>query len=321
MNELYLYLKQILNIEIKPVPMKKELTNKLPLYISSLYHLWEITLLGQTVGLAEAKDGTHPTPNQLLLQQTLIRQKTNLPLIFVFRQLPSYNIPRLIRKRVNFIIPGKQMFAPALMLDLRKTPKTLEKPTEKITPTAQLILLYHLQRESLEKQTTEQIAQKLQSTYITTNRAIKSLVAPGLCSLSDGKEKTVHFDGNNKKLWEKSLPYLLNPVKRIAYTDNDITHDKVTFSNLNALAYYSDLNPEKKKYYAFSLPDFQKLNVSFGQFQGDNTIEIWWYDPRCLTDNEYIDKLSLYLLLKDHTDERIQIELQKIIQDFQWLSE
>lgn len=28
MNKLYLYLKQLLNVEIKPVPMKKEPTNK-----------------------------------------------------------------------------------------------------------------------------------------------------------------------------------------------------------------------------------------------------------------------------------------------------
>ena len=41
------------------------------------------------------------------------------------------------------------MFIPALMMDLRKMPATLPQKTELLTPIAQLVLLYHLQKEIL----------------------------------------------------------------------------------------------------------------------------------------------------------------------------
>lgn len=42
-----------------------------------------------------------------------------MPVIFVLRTVAAYNVRRLVRHRVNFIIPQKQMFIPDLLIDLK----------------------------------------------------------------------------------------------------------------------------------------------------------------------------------------------------------
>ena len=45
------------------------------------------------------------------------------------------------------------------------------------------------------------------------------------------------------------------------------------------------------------------------------------YNPELLSNEGYVDKLSLYLLLKNDSDERVQNELEQIINEIQWLEE
>ena len=42
---------------------------------------------------------------------------------------------------------------------------------------------------------------------------------------------------------------------------------------------------------------------------GENEIQVWKHNPKMLSTEGVVDKLSLYLSLKDNEDERIQIEL------------
>jgi hypothetical protein len=51
---------------------------------------------------------------------------------------------------------------------------------------------------------------------------------------------------------------------------------------------------------------------------GTNVVEVWRYDPRLLSKTETVDKLSLYLSLKDNEDERVQIELENLMNEIQW---
>jgi len=56
------------------------------------------------------------------------------------------------------------------------------------------------------------------------------------------------------------------------------------------------------------------INKEYGLFR----IEIWKYDPKLLSHTGTVDKLSLYLSLKDNDDERVQIELDNLLNDIQW---
>ncbi len=63
--------------------------------------------------------------------------------------------------------------------------------------------------------------------------------------------------------------------------------------------------------------------VNANEYEGKYCLEVWKYDPLKLVgempnDIAVVDPLSLYLSLKDSTDERIEMALEKIIKDYIW---
>ena len=53
-------------------------------------------------------------------------------------------------------------------------------------------------------------------------------------------------------------------------------------------------------------------------YDGDYIVELWRYDPGIFTETNYVDPLSLYLAYKDSEDERIEMALEQIINDYTW---
>ena len=78
------------------------------------------------------------------------------------------------------------------------------------------------------------------------------------------------------------------------------------------------LNEENKQCLAMPKKDFKALNVAVDKQFGQNEIQVWKYNPQILSSTGVVDKLSLYLSLKDNEDERIQIELERLISEMPW---
>ena len=322
MKELIKYLNDILGVETTIIPLERELFQQLPLYVTAACKVQETTIFGHRICLLVVENQENiQTPDRLFKQMSFVTQKTGIPVVYVFDKVISYNIKRLIQKGVNFIIPNKQLFIPALMVDLRKMPVTIPQKTELLTPVAQLVLLYHLQKEILNGFTTQQLTDKLNQTYRTMSRAVKNLEELNLCTLVGGKEKQIQFTAKGKKLWLQAQNFTKNPVERIVFTDELLKDGKALASNINALAHYSMLNDETKRYYAINKNEVKNLAVKTNKYTGDNVIEIWRYNPKQLSNNKFVDKLSLYLLLKNDSDERVQSELEQMINEIQWLEE
>jgi hypothetical protein len=69
----------------------------------------------------------------------------------------------------------------------------------------------------------------------------------------------------------------------------------------------------------------QKSNalVNPNDYEGRYALEVWKYNPLVLVDElpndrPVVDPLSLYLSVKDSTDERIEMALDKILEKFIW---
>lgn len=318
MDNLALYLKSILNVEVEVIPLEKQLAKSLPLYITSAYSINEANILGRRVCLLESLSNEQPSPDRLAKQMALVESKVGLPAIFVAQNIASYNLKRYVQKGVNFIVPHRQLFIPALMMDFRKPSATQKKDVEQLSPSAQLVLLYHLQKKSLSKLTVSEIAKELSQTYITTIRAVNVLKELDLCVLSPAankRENAVEFHLNRYDLWQKALPYLQNPIQKVVYTDSEVVSSK---SGINALAHYSMLNDEPRHYYAVGKEQFREINIAVDPKFGDNTIEVWRYDPVPLSEQGFVDRFSLYLTFTDSEDERIQGELEAVINEFEW---
>ena len=322
MKDLIKYLNTILGVETTVISPEKQLLQQLPLYVTATYKVLETTLFGHRICLLIVKnEGNSQTPDRLFKQMRFVTQKIGIPVVYVFDKVISYNIKRLIQKGINFIIPNKQLFIPALMMDLRKMPVTIPQKTEQLTPIAQLVLLYHLQKEILNGINTQQLSNKLNQTYRTMSRAVKNLEELGLCNLVGGKEKQIQFTAKGEELWLKAQNFLQNPVERIVFTDELPENGKAYISNITALAHYSMLNDETRRYYAIHKNEVKNLAVETNKYTGDNVIEIWRYNPKQLSNAGFTDRLSLYLLLKKDNDERVQNELEQIINEIQWLEE
>ncbi|MCL2650177.1 MAG: hypothetical protein FWD60_04015, partial [Candidatus Azobacteroides sp.] len=190
-----------------------------------------------------------------------------------------------------------------------------------LTPVAQYLLLYYLSENLSTEFTIRQLETILPYNYVAIARAVVNLEDLQLCQMQkdDTGTKIICFEQNNRELWEKAQKYLTSPVKKIVYSDT-LPDKNLTISGINALAHYSHLNPEQYETIAVWDRDFADLSVQFNEIEGIYKIEIWKYPPfmPCSADSKYVDKLSLYLSLKDEPDARVEKELEILIENMSW---
>jgi len=252
------------------------------------------------------------TPMQYSNISKRISDTLGKPIAFLFDDLIYYERNRMLSRGVYFIVSDKYAFLPFLVINAR-TAKVSEKSS--LTPVAQYILFYHLQSLSLDGKTYKEIERTAPYKYITISRALKVLEQFSLCELKrdSGGSITVNFIADNKTLWEKAQPYLLNPVKEVWYCDDIRTNDELCVCSYNALAQYTSLNPDHTLMFAFEKESFKELkskNIFWGLNKMDGTakVEVWEYPPIGL--KKVVDKLSLYMTLKNDSDARVENELE-----------
>ena len=299
-------------------PLRKNLTDKLPVAFNSNYQLFGTKLLGRDYVFAIDKTAAL-SPAQAKKSVEVMQSRLTIPVVIVFTKLPAYEIPRLIAKHVDFIIPGKQMFIPSMMIDIKK-PKIIDGDIkERIHPIAQVILLYQMEIGGLQGLTTRAMADLLRLSYATVNRSVRWLKGKELVQLSGDKEKSITFTCYGKNLWDKSKEYLSTPINRIVYTDDNV--HGLPESGGNALAEFSMINRESQDCFAIGRGDLGAYRISANSQFGNTKIEIWRYDPRLIAKGNTVDPLSLYLSLRDNEDERIQMELDTLLENIKWSEE
>lgn len=311
------YIEVITDSEII-VTKSKDATKKLPLFVTESFYVYDLLLFTKSITLLYQKEGISNTPNQLSKIETLLLRKIDTIVVFAFDRIESYNKQRLISKRINFVIKDKQLFIPSLLIDLNNKDHRMTKKTDSLTPLAQVILLYHLQVKKIEGYTTQEIASLLNASYITTSRAIKSLENLDIIQGSNKKEKKITFKSWGKELWNENLKYLKSPIKKILYTDEVVSSNIIQQSHINALAHYTMIAEDKGMQYAITAEKLKRLGIKTDTKFGENRIEVWKYDPELLSKEKNVDKLSLYLSLRDNTDDRVQIELEQLIHTIKW---
>jgi len=125
-----------------------------------------------------------------------------------------------------------------------------------------------------------------------------------------------------KHTFEKALPLLQSPVKKSYYVQ--LNDDKECIAGISALSEFSMLAAPKNKCIAVTTKQFKALKqdktvtvLPYAE-PGAVLIEVWTYNPRLLGDDECVDKLSLYVSLKDDVDERVQIALDEMTSRISW---
>ena len=335
MQQLERYIKDILGITLHPKPISKGELDHLPLYIRETYKIYFAQIFDQPVILAMINEDSEFSISQIEKHMNLIGTSLGATAVLVSDNMTAINRRRLIEKRINFIVPGKQLFIPHKFLDLREsfTEQKDRESSRKLLPSAQYILLYHLQplynKEQLTDRSFKELAGLLGYTQMAITNAVDNLRLLGLCEVKGIKEKSIRFEHGKQELWNTAQPYLINPVFKRIYVDEK-PELSMLHSNLSALHVYSELNPSSQEYYAIGKASYFELEknsmlINENGYEGRYCLEVWKYYPmnleQVITGENVVDPLSLYLSLKDTHDERIEMALNQIIEKYVWYTD
>ncbi|HZL09826.1 MAG TPA: hypothetical protein VFC65_07495 [Prolixibacteraceae bacterium] len=328
------YIEDILGYVMVIMPIPKQELGNLPMYINEIYNLHRVTLGDIHFVLIEYKDVDAFSISQLEKHSELINTNLNQKVVLLAKDISALYRKRLIEKGINFIVPDKQLFLPEFLMDLREVNQNAgrKKKTEKLLPSAQFILIYHLlQRPNtghIGNDSFTQLALRFGYTKMAITKAVDNLDYLGLCEVEGTKEKYIRFASDKGQLWHLALPLLVNPVLKIIYVDEMPEGMHLLKANESALPEYSDMNPSQQKYYAIEKGKFYDLKKN-GQLKNPNEhegkygLEVWKYNPEPLVEilninMSVVDPLSLYLSLKENRDERIEMALEQILEHFLW---
>lgn len=329
-------MEETLGIQPTVAPIAKSYMDRLPMYIHETFKLYRTNFFNTEIILAKLKNEEELSIQQTEKQVQQVKNQFNQKVVVILENVQAYNRKRLIEKGINFIVPGKQLYMPDLLIDLRESyvnPKAKPK-NETLLPSAQFLLIYHIihrnQQWKLEEYPFKEIAKKLGYTPMAITNAIDNLKYHELIEVEGEKEKFIRFSHERHELWNIAMErkLLANPVLKTVFVDEKPKNLFLLRCNASALPEYTDLNPSRQEYFAIEKTVFyglQKSNalVNPNEYEGRYALEVWKYNPLTLVDKlpndmAVVDPLSLYLSVKASRDERIEMALDQIIEKFIW---
>lgn len=307
-------------------PVKVEAAN-LPLYLRERFLLWRGAVFGREFVFAvdqggeEAQTATESANYSNLLSKTL-----GAAVVLVLPSILPALRQRLVAAGVPFVVPGSQAFLPLALIDLReRQPRNLYVRGHRLTPAAQTVLLYHLQKESLEGWPLNRIAESVGYSPIMLTQVKAQLTVQGLCEGKiEGRTTRLHFLHQGRDLWDAALPFLANPDKHSHWVRWENPGEPALLAGLSALSEATQLAAPRIPTYAIRNKKYQDLlkqGVIHRTSQRDAAnacIEAWSYNPRLLAVDGRVDALSLYLTLRDSPDERVQQQLETLLEAMPW---
>lgn len=298
-------------------------TANLPLYLRERYEFLRALLYGRRLYFAIEKT----KPGELSAakygrEADLFKKRLSADVILIFDRLPSYLRNRFVKQGLPFIVPGTQMFLPMLMIDLREHfSKADVVLSQKLSPTSQVVVLYHILKEPLPEEPLVQIAKRLGYSAMAMSKAQEELLRAKLCRVERaGRTTLMRFELRGRDLWQKAEPLLATPVKRTQWVRWGQPRPRAIIAGVTALSQVSMLTDEQLPTYAMRDKDVLsalnkgKIAPCEGREEAEARMEVWKYDPWLLGENGRADRCSLYLSLRNNADERIQKEIQFLIE-------
>ena len=304
-------------------PLGKKQLKGITIGDSLAYQFYDGEYRGIRLTFLQPKNG-NPSPKVCAITSGRISEIKGNPVVFILESSPSYERQRLIDKEVFFVMGDKFVNLPMLVANERMRKS---RPAKRLTPAAQYTLLYHLQVESLEGMSARDISTKLPYSYESITLGLTCLSDLELCQkVSDGgKSKFIRFSLKGKELWDKAKDFLIDPVEKRVYCDSLVTEQEFAQCNINALSHYTWLNPDNSQMFMMSKKELQSLIAekalhNMNEYDGDVMIEAWKYPIVSNKDdnNEWVDKLSLAISLREDDDPRVEGEIERLINELEW---
>ncbi|MEQ9764632.1 hypothetical protein ABPS01_08375 [Streptococcus sp. ZJ151] len=297
------------------------ITLELPIVFQRRYEFSTLTVQDNTFLLIKEK---RPGSLENFVKQVqAIQKQVEQDIVLVFNKLTDEQKKKLLQIGASYLDYQENVFIPQLGFLFSKTPKQFE-PHNLLSASEQkllITLLLHTKGLIIDM---EEISQLTSLSVPSLYRYFRSFKERGWLQ---NKQKSYQFAKPKSVVFEESKAFLDSPIREvITISDKDFQKlkDKILFktSYVKALSCLSMLaDSEKYGNYAISRKIYKDFESSLQQhiLQG-HRLEIWNYDPVPFDYNKnkwigdthvtLVDPISLYLILKDDEDPRIEEEVE-----------
>ncbi|MEA3357406.1 MAG: hypothetical protein U9Q67_03135, partial [Patescibacteria group bacterium] len=230
-NKIQEYLNNVVGLDIQLDLLGKNDLQDLPLYIRDSYMIYRTMLFDKFLLLLEPKEKEGIRISLISANVDVVRSRMGYPVVVLLNTCTALQRRRLIDKRINFIVPGTQLFLPELLMDLGEVYKSPSRSGkgQLLRPSAQFLLIFHLihsvSRYDLAEYNFKSVAAMTGYSPMAITLAAENLEKLGLIVIIGTKDKTMSFRYDKKELWEKVLASGLvrNPVRSRVFVDKEPT--------------------------------------------------------------------------------------------------
>lgn len=300
---------------------------KLPLYLRSYYDVYRAGIFDRPLLLAVQKEkATVATPAEYAAHHNKLRNVLGEDVALVLPVLASYTRQQLVGQRVPFVVPDRQMYLPALLVDLRERfPREGRPATHNLSAAAQVVLLRHLLGKPVEALALGELAAELGYSAMTLSNVRQELEAARLCqTIREQRRMRLAFPMSRRELWTRAEPLLQDPVKDRRWVRFAQPGDGWLRAGLTALEEFTLVADDAIPTFATGAVDFRRqvmsemVSVCPGPEGAQARLEAWRYDPRILADGRTVDRLSLVLSLREMNDERVTQAMGQLVKGMPW---
>ena len=321
------YLNAVLGIAV-PEPQLWSRESDLPYFLRDAFEFHSLDLLGEPVLLAIDRNPDKPTLGEVRTQLSKVRTLAGVPVIYCTSALASYERRRLIEQKMPFLVPGNQLYLPDLGIDLREHfRRRAPVAGATLSPAAQAMLISALLRQPWQAEWQPSgVAIALGYTPMTLSRVVTELTTAALAvPFTMGRTRCLRWEQKPQRIWAQARPMLRTPVKRSIWVRDELpaAGQPRLLAGLSALAQQSMLAEPKWPSYAISPAQWKAARQAGIEelpeaIAGACEWQLWSYSPALVEGSCRADPLSLTLSLQDSPDERIQLALSTLREQFPW---
>jgi DNA-binding transcriptional ArsR family regulator len=270
--------------------------------------------------------GKRATPANIARLWREADRRADRPVVYLAETISPFNRRRLLEQRTPFLIPGNQLFLPGLAVDLRETFRAAReaRADDLLSPAAQKVVLAALLGQRVEGVSASVLARRFKYSPMTMSRAFDDLRHAGLAETEEtGNERRLQLAAHGERLWRLALPTLRSPVRKVRRLKRLSVKLPGLMSGESALAELTALAEPRTPVVAVPASAWPRFEARFGQPADEwdergVLVETWSYDPEALSEGRIVDRLSLYLSLRGHEDERVNLALQSLLEEMRW---
>jgi len=311
-----------------PVELSSTEGPTLPAYLARAYTFWRGELVGHEVLFACARRARrHVTAKRIEADARALQAAAEGEfVVLVLARMEAHVRRRLLRGRVPFVVPGRQLFLPTIGLDLQERDLgPARAPVDQLEWASQVTVLRHLLWRDVQEKSLRAVAALIGYSAMTLSNVQRQLVSTSIARIeSRGRAHTLLFDGNPRDAWTAALPHLRTPVRRATAVRVVTELPDALPAGLSALAQMTAIADTAlptlaidREHAARALQD-GCIEACPDADEADVLLEIWNYDPRTLAQGHKVDPLSLYLSVRDDPDARMEQAAEQLLDKVKW---